>query len=238
MDNIVRARRYLMQCERVLVITGAGISAASGIPTFEGAGERWKNMHVRNLAGVDAFGKDPRLVWDWYLYRRSIAATAAPNAAHEALAGYARSHPGLTLVTQNVDGLHEAAGHPDVVRIHGSLWHNRCTQCGREREERSLAYIELPRSPCCQALERPVIVWFGERSAEADVKRAVEAAFEAEIVITIGTSGKVNTANQLVAIAIARYAEVYDINLERSKINAHGRLFGAANEIVPQLLAA
>ena len=236
--DIITARRYLAQCERILVITGAGISAASGIPTFRGGGERWQNREARDLASPAAFDKDPRLVWNWYLHRRSVVSGAAPNAAHLALAAYARSHTGLTLVTQNVDDLHEAAGHPGVVHIHGSLWHNRCMACGREREERSTAYADLPRSPCCDAPERPAITWFGERSPEASIKAALTAAFDADMVITIGTSGAVSTANHLVAVARSRCAEIFDINLERSQIDAHGRLFGPADELVPQLLAA
>jgi NAD-dependent deacetylase len=237
--TIPQARRFLGMCEkRILVITGAGISAESGIPTFQGEGQRWRNQDVRMLATPEAFERDPRFIWDWYLYRRGVVAKAEPNKAHRALAEWAKRLPGvITLVTQNVDGLHERAGHPDVLRIHGSLWHNRCTQCDREREESSLAYAELPRSPCCDALERPAITWFGEALPKQARERSLEAAMEAEAVITIGTSGQVATANQLVRLAKARCAEVFDVNPELSCIDAHTRFAGTAGEVVPALVA-
>lgn len=235
--DIKQARRFLELCERVLVVTGAGISAESGIPTFRGAGERWRNHHFSALASPVMFQSDPRLVWDWYLYRRGIVAGCEPNAAHRALAEWAGSRTGVSLVTQNVDGLHERAGHPDVARIHGSLWHNRCTGCGNERVDSSLTYVALPISPCCGVLERPAIVWFGERLPPDIYKAALDAALHAEAVITIGTSGAVNTASQLAVAGRLAHAEIFDINPETSSIDAHSRFVGCAGEILPQLLA-
>lgn len=234
--NISQARRFLGMCERILVITGAGISAESGIPTFQGEGQRWRDQDIRKLATAQAFEDDPRLIWDWYLYRRRVVARSEPNIAHLTLAFWAKSCPGITLVTQNVDGLHERAGHPDVLRIHGTLWRNRCTRCEAERAEHSLSYDELPRSPCCGALERPAIVWFGERMTQPVLERAFEAAMQAEAVITIGTSGSVATAPRLARIGRANYAEIFDINLGLSCIDAHWRFVGTASEVVPALV--
>ena len=234
--NPNQAKRFLGMCNHILVITGAGISSESGIPTFQGEGERWRNQDVRTLATPKAFEEDPRFIWDWYLYRRGVVADASPNKAHYALAEWASRHAGVTLVTQNVDGLHERAGHPNVLRIHGSLWRNRCTQCDREREETSLVYVELPRSPCCDALERPAIVWFGERLPETVKEQAIKAALDADAVITIGTSGAVATANQLVRIAKLRHAESFDVNPNRSCIEASSRFYGTAGDVVPGLL--
>jgi NAD-dependent deacetylase len=225
-------------CDRILVITGAGISSESGIPTFRGAGERWRDRHVSELATPAAFEEDPRLIWDWYSYRREIVARSEPNAAHIALANWAKGRTGVTLVTQNVDGLHERAGHPEVAHIHGSLWHNRCTECDKEREDLALLYPELPRSPCCGALERPAIVWFGERLPAKTREQALAAAMDAEAIVTIGTSGKVATAASLVRIGKLRHAEIFDVNPEHSCIEANSRFAGLAGEIIPQLLAA
>jgi NAD-dependent deacetylase len=236
--DIESARRYLRQCERILVITGAGMSAASGVPTFRGAGSRWKEREVSELATLKAFEADPKFIWDWYLYRRSLVAACQPNVGHRILAAWSKDRPQVTLVTQNVDGLHDEASQERLVNMHGSLWRNRCTACGREREDRALCYHQLPRSPCCHALERPAIVWMGERVAESDIKLAVAAAFDAEAVVTIGTSAKISTVTNLVSIARARHAEIFDINLERSNVNAHCRLFGPAGELLPRLLAA
>jgi len=236
--DIESARRFLRLCERILVITGAGMSAESGIPTFRGEGQRWQNCDVKDLATPSAFDADPRFIWDWYLHRRSVVAASGPNAGHYALAEWSKDRSEVTVVTQNVDGLHEQAGQRNLVSVHGSLWHNRCTKCGHERIDRSIQYADLPRSPCCDALERPAIVWMGERIAMSDIERSHAAAFDAEAVITIGTSGAVTTVTSLVAIARARCAEIFDINVERSAVEAHCRLFGTAGELVPKLLAA
>ena len=121
-DSIMLTRAAMKNSRCVLVITGAGISAESGVPTFRGAGGYWRNRHFTELAKPEAFAADPKLVWEWYCERRRTVAACEPNAAHHVLARWAKSRVGVTLVTQNVDGLHERAGHPDVIRLHGSLW--------------------------------------------------------------------------------------------------------------------
>lgn len=235
-DPIVLARDAIKNSARVLVITGAGISAESGVPTFRGAGGYWRNRHFSELAKPEAFAADPMLVWEWYCERRRTVAACEPNAAHSALAKWARSREGVTLVTQNVDGLHERAGHPDVVRLHGSLWMNRCTACGAEREERTLSYDALPTSPCCWALERPAIVWFGEAIPRDALMRSVEATESAESVLVIGTSGVVMPAAAFIAAA-SEQATVIEVNPESSSISAHINVRAPAAIAVPDILS-
>lgn len=235
-DPINAARRALKDVKRVLVLTGAGISVESGVPTFRGAGERWRDKHFSELANQEAFKADPREIWDWYLYRRSVVAACEPNHAHRALAEWAKRRKGVTLVTQNVDGLHERAGHPDVIRLHGSLWKNRCTSCGQEREENSLSYDELPHSPCCRALERPGIVWFGETLPTMSVRAALVAARSVAVLIVVGTSGAVYPAASYVALAHGSGAVVIDVNPEDNDVPSDIAIRQTAATAVPLLL--
>lgn len=235
--SVEDAAKILKNASRVLVLTGAGISAESGVPTFRGAGERWRDKHFSELATPEAFARDPREIWDWYLYRRSIVARCAPNAAHRALAQWIAARDGVTLVTQNVDGLHERAG-SDPVRLHGSLWRNRCTACGAERTETSLEYPEFPSSPCCGASERPAIVWFGERIPFDAFHAGLLAAVESEAVLVIGTTGIVHPASSFIHRARANRSPIVEINPEHSAVPATHRLRGRAAEILPLLVGA
>ena len=151
------------QASRIAVLTGAGISAESGIPTFRGPGGIWRTYRAEDLATPEAFARDPKFVWEWYDFRRSAIAEVEPNAGHRALAelGAARSED-FTLITQNVDGLHDRAGSRRVLKVHGDIWTLRCTGCGREREEKSARLREIPPRCECGAIERPGVVWFGE----------------------------------------------------------------------------
>jgi NAD-dependent deacetylase len=239
-ELIQEAHTILTAAKRILVLTGAGISAESGIPTFRGEGGYWRNKSFQELANPKAFAEDPRLVWDWYLMRRQTVAACKPNAAHVALAKWAeiaRWTRDVHLFTQNVDGLHEAAGHPEVERLHGSLWHNRCTKCGLEREERSLVYTDLPLSPCCHVLERPAIVWFGEDLPRKVVTNAILMSLACEAVLVIGTSGIVMPAAALVSRAKERGAIVIDVNAEDDAIEAHIKLRGRAGSVLPAILS-
>lgn len=238
------ARRALAPARFVLVLTGAGISAESGVPTFRGSGGYWRQRDFRELATPEAFAADPRLVWDWYLERRATIRACSPNAAHAALAQWAGAgEPVVRLVTQNVDGLHERAGHRDVVRFHGSLWHNRCTACGVEREDTSLAHGTLPASPCCNAPERPAVVWFGEGIPDAARTAADEAAARADAVLVIGTAGAVYPAAALVERAAAHGAALIEINPDEDYGIGTKGIFGGiwlhapAGHAVPALLA-
>jgi NAD-dependent deacetylase len=243
------ARERFQGATFVLVLTGAGVSAESGVPTFRGAGGYWRTRHFSELATRDAFDRDARLVWDWYLERRTSVRLCRPNAAHLALAQWAQrvrapgGQEGL-LVTQNVDGLHERAGHDPTVRLHGSLWRNACSACGAERDDAALAYAELPRCAGCGALERPGVVWFGEAIPAGAAASATEAARRADCVLVIGTAGLVHPAAGLVETARDRGAAIVEVNPDEDYgVGEHGCFGGSwlrapAGTVVPALVAA
>ncbi len=176
---------------RPVAITGAGVSAESGVPTFRGGDGLWRRYRPEQLATPEAFARDPRLVWQWYNWRRERIARAQPNPAHLWLARYERLNPGFVLITQNVDGLHRLAGSRNVVEVHGNLWVVRCTRCGFEAEDRRVPLPAPPRCPECGALVRPGVVWFGEPLPEAALARAVEAVRSADLLLVLGTSAVV-----------------------------------------------
>lgn len=221
------------------MLTGAGISAESGIPTFRsGSGGLWRNFRAEDLATPQAFARDPAMIWEWYDWRRSQIAKAVPNAAHMALA--AHSGP-LTLITQNVDGLHDMAGSRDILKIHGDIWIRRCTVCGHETSDR---VAPLPAYPplcaACGGVERPGVVWFGE-ALPPDVWEASErAAKQADVLLVIGTSAQVYPAAGLIPLAKRGGARIVEVNIERTAASAMADEFhqGSASEIVPGLLAS
>ena len=235
-DPLDTARVLVAGSRFLFVLTGAGVSAESGVPTFRGAGGYWRNRSFQELATPGAFARDPRLVWDWYLERRRTIRACEPNAAHRALAAWSARGRGL-LVTQNVDDLHERAGQRGVVHVHGSLWRNRCTRCGAERPEESLEYPELPRSPCCDAPERPAVVWFGEELPAAAIEAALDAARRADVTLVIGTSGVVYPAAGFIEIARRHGARVVNVDPDPGEVEADVSLRLPAGEAVPQLLA-
>jgi len=188
MEEAIRRIRDVRP-RRVVVLTGAGVSADSGIPTFRGAGGLWRNFRPEDLATPEAFRRDPRLVWEWYAWRRDLIRDAQPNAAHEALARL----PDAVIVTQNVDGLHKRAGSRDVVELHGNLFRVRCVREGTTQLHAD-AFPENPPHCSCGALLRPDVVWFGEALPESAVARAVGAIRSADLLLVIGTSGVVYPA--------------------------------------------
>lgn len=205
----------LRDARRITVMTGAGVSAASGVPTFRGAGGLWRSFRPEDLATPEAFRRDPVLVWEWYNWRRSLIAACSPNKAHEVLARWT-SLPGVTLITQNVDGLHELAGARNVIRFHGSIWRLRCAQgCGREEwEDASIPIDPLPpRCPGCGGLARPAVVWFGETIGAEVLTRCGRAA-NCEVFLSVGTSSVVYPAAGLVLAARSHGAFIVEINPE------------------------
>jgi NAD-dependent deacetylase len=200
---------------RITILTGAGVSAASGVPTFRGSGGFWRSFRAEDLATPQAFDDDPRLVWEWYDWRRSVLATCLPNPAHEVIARWSHRQ-GVTLVTQNVDGLHEHAGAHDVVRFHGSIWRLRCiAACGNDEwEDRRARLPELPpRCEACGALARPAVVWFGE-AIDPDVLRRAFDATDCDLFLSVGTSSWVHPAAGLVSQAKAAGAFTAEVNPE------------------------
>ena len=188
----------LRRARRVTVLTGAGVSAASGIPTFRGPGGLWKAFRPEELATPEAFARDPETVWEWYAWRRDLVARARPNRAHEVLRDWSRRFPAFTLVTQNVDGLHERAGTSGVIRFHGSLWELGCWKTcegspRRWRDER-VPFPEMPpRCPRCGGLARPGVVWFGE-AIDPQVLEQADAALDCDVCLVVGTSSVVYPA--------------------------------------------
>jgi len=200
----------------VTVLTGAGASAASGVPTYRGGGGLWRQRRAQDLATPQAFAAAPELVWEWYAERRAALAACAPNAGHRVLAEWSRRMPGFTLLTQNVDGLHEAAGTERVVRLHGSIWELRCwADCpespSRWPEPAVPMSVLPPRCPACGEIARPGVVWFGE-ALEGAVLEAACAATDCEVFLAVGTSAVVQPAASLVLQAARRGAFTAEIN--------------------------
>jgi len=218
--QIVEAARRLARARRVTVLTGAGVSAASGVPTFRGARGLWKSYRPEDLATPEAFRANPVLVWEWYAWRRQLVSECRPNRAHEVLAAWSRRFPGFVLITQNVDGLHEQAGTRGVVRFHGSLWEMRCAgRCGRAWEDRRVPLpVMPPRCETCGNLARPGVVWFGEAIPEGALERAGRAA-DCDVFLSIGTSSAVWPAAGLVRDAAGHGAWTLGINPERTPLS-------------------
>ena len=232
------AARLLRGRRRVVAFTGAGVSAESGVPTFRGAGGLWEGRPIEEVATPQGFAADPVRVWRFYDERRRNLARCRPNPAHQVLARWQRRFAAYALVTQNVDGLHEAAGAEDVLHLHGSIWTLRCTRCGNERREAAAPLPELPpRCPACGAMERPGVVWFGEFLPEPVLQAATRAAARAEVLVVVGTSAVVYPAAGLVQTAAAGGAAVIEVNPEASALAhlADVELRGPAGELLPRL---
>ena len=232
-------RTLLPVLSLVLALTGAGVSAESGVPTFRGQDGLWRRFRAEDLATPQAFARDPKLVWEWYAWRREVIAPLRPNAAHVALAALEQRLPDFLLATQNVDGLHAVAGSRRLLELHGSLWRLRCVACGHAAEDRRMSLPELPPRCACGTVLRPDVVWFGEMLPPAAVEQAVAAAQEAEVVLVIGTSSLVYPAAALPEMARAAGAFVVEINTETTPLTASAdvSLRGPAAEITPALLA-
>lgn len=220
------------------VLTGAGISAESGVPTFRGPGGLWRQYRPEELATPQAFARDPRLVWEWYDWRRQRIAQAAPNAAHYALVRLERAKPSFSLITQNVDGLHERAGSRDPIKLHGDIWKVRCVRCARELRDERVPLPELPPHCECGGLLRPAVAWFGEPLPVEAWARAEQAARSAEVFLVVGTSAVVYPAAGLVPLAKESGARVIEVNLEPTPFSAmlDCSLRGRAGDILPALI--
>lgn len=231
------ARNVVRGASRIAVLTGAGVSAESGIPTFRSNGGFWQNNRFEDLATPQGFARDPKFVWRWYEERRRGIATARPNAGHAALAAMERRATDFTLITQNVDGLHDAAGSQNIIKLHGDIWVVRCLSCGLERMERA-ELNDLPPRCACGGMLRPGVVWFGEALPEGSMKRAAAAVRRAEILIVVGTSAQVYPAASLIPLAVESGAAVIEINPEATEFSGEVTfaLRGNSADILPQLV--
>jgi NAD-dependent deacetylase len=210
---------------RIAVLTGAGISAASGIPTFRGGDDSlWSRYRPEELATPQAFARDPELVWGWYDWRRGLIAEAAPNAAHEALVRLAEV-AAVTIITQNVDGYHQQAGSGDVLEFHGSIWVVRCLGCGHEKVDRKVPLPYPPECGVCGEMVRPGVVWFGEGIDPGVLHASARAASECDLFLVVGTAGAVYPAAGLVGTAREGGARVVEFNVEPSGVTAEVDLF-------------
>jgi NAD-dependent deacetylase len=233
----------LRAARRVSVLTGAGVSAASGVPTFRGEQGLWRRYRPEDLATAEAFARDPVLLWEWYGWRRETIARCAPNAAHDVLARWSQQDQRTTVITQNVDDLHVKAGTARLVRLHGSIWElscsNRCSTAGRRgwRDER-VPIPGLPQCPHCQALARPAVVWFGEALAETDLRTALRAT-ACDVFLTVGTSSVVYPAAGLVDQARRQGAFTVEINAEATPATGGVDLAirAPAQEVLPEVNA-
>jgi NAD-dependent deacetylase len=241
-DISPRVASAVRDAQRVAVLTGAGVSAESGVPTFRDAQSGlWAKYDPRELATPEAFARNPGLVWDWYAARRDMLATVKPNAAHCALAELERRVPWFLLATQNVDGLHRLAGSVKVVELHGNITRVKCSACHALAETWDpSARGEPPRCRKCGAYLRPDVVWFNEM-LPADAQRAAErAARECDVLIVAGTSAEVYPAAELPEHALRAGARVIEVNPERTPLSARATdvLRGPAGVMLPALVAA
>ncbi len=226
---------------RIAVLTGAGISAESGVPTFrEAQTGLWAQYDPQELATRYAFRQNPRLVWEWYAWRRELVSRARPNPGHLALAELARRVPRLTLITQNVDGLHQRAGSREVIELHGNIGRVKCF----DRDHPAATWEETgevpPRCPECGSYLRPDVVWFGESLPAEGLHTAVTAAESCDIFFAIGTSAVVEPAASLPVAALRRKIPVVEINPQTTPLTSYCDyvLSGPAGEVLPALLAA
>ncbi len=238
MDGMEIARQRLRSSRSPVALTGAGVSAESGVPTFRGAEGLWKTFRPEDLATPEAFDRDPVLVWEWYGWRRSTIASIRPNAAHYALVELEKRNPAFTLITQNVDGLHSLAGSRSVIELHGSIWRTRCLGCGGSSEDRIAPIRMIPRCALCNGVLRPDVVWFGEMLPVRLLNRAFEASEGADVMIAAGTSGVVQPAASLPSIAKKAGAYLIEVNPEPTPLSGimDARLTGKAGELLPKLL--
>ncbi|MBE0671318.1 MAG: NAD-dependent deacylase [Anaerolineales bacterium] len=233
--------RFLKKADRVSVLTGAGASQESGLRTFRDAQSGlWAQYKPQDLASPEAFASDPKLVWDWYAWRREAIKGVRPNPGHYALVEMENRTPSFTLITQNVDGLHRFAGSRNVLELHGNILRVRCADCGTFAEEWGDDTESVPRCGKCNGLLRPDVVWFGEALPRAELESAVVAARQSQVFFSIGTSGVVQPAAALAHAARNNGSVVVEINAEPTPLTpkADFAFHGKSGEILPELVKA
>ena len=236
--DLQQAGRWLTESKRLAVLTGAGISAESGVPTFRGKDGLWKGFRATDLATPQAFARDPKLVWDFYNWRRELLAPLQPNPAHKALIRLEEKIPQFSLITQNIDDLHHQAGSKNLVELHGNIWMVRCTQCHLVSRNEEVPLPELPACKECGGLLRPHVVWFGEQLDPTILDKTVAEIRSCDTMLVIGTSALVQPAASFALVAKEQGAQVVEINLEVTPYShkLDLALRGKAGEILPQVV--
>ncbi|AFM14746.1 SIR2 family NAD-dependent protein deacylase [Turneriella parva] len=236
-EKVERAALALRSARAPLFLSGAGISAESGIPTFRGADGLWNNYRSEDLATPVAFARDPALVWSWYNWRKRLIAEKQPNAAHYAAADISRKIPTLLAATQNVDGFHAVAGIENILEMHGNIYRTRCTACGDITENRGDILPTTPCATCAEPTLRPDIVWFGEALPANVLQPIYERLQICDAIVVVGTSGSVYPAAGFAVEVRRREGHVIEINVDEG----HGHyandiyLRGRAGEILPRI---
>ncbi len=232
-----KLKSLLTQQIRVVVLTGAGISAESGVPTFRGEEGLWKKFRPEELATFEAFMANPQLVWEWYEYRRKIIEEIKPNLGHLALVDFQRHFEKFDLITQNVDGLHHQTGSENVIELHGNIKRNKCISCGKKYESLNEVLPGIPPLCPCGGNIRPDVVWFGEMLPQDAIHKAFEVSSQCDLFFSIGTSAVVHPAASLPLIAKRNGAYVVEVNISATEIShsVDESLFGKSGEILPYL---
>lgn len=227
----------LKTAEYVVVSTGAGVSAESGVPTFRGAGGIWEKMQPEELASVEGFMSNPQLVWEWYQYRRDLMRKVEPNPGHYAIADLERKYRNFTLITQNIDGLHARAGSANILELHGNVSKNKCLKCARPYSGEINLDHGLPMCEC-GGMIRPDVVWFGEMLPQEVLQNAFRATEEADVFFSLGTSAIVQPAASLPFMARRSGAFVVEINIEPTGLSSVADLFlqGKTGEVMPRIV--
>lgn len=238
-DDLDRAAAIVRQARRVAVLTGAGVSAESGVPTFRGATGLWEGQAVTDVATPTAFAGDPALVWRFHNALRAHMKVAAPNPGHLALAALERRFGNrFTLATQNIDGLHQAAGSRNVLELHGRLSRVRCAACTYVADRPGEDLPDLPRCPECGAMLRPDVVWFEEMLPHGVWREAYKAAEGCDCFLVVGTSALVFPAAGLIEVAGSARARILEFNLERTAASSRVDLglYGPSGQTLPELM--
>ncbi|MGQ9618525.1 MAG: SIR2 family NAD-dependent protein deacylase [Candidatus Aminicenantia bacterium] len=228
----------LKRAKEVSVLTGAGISAESGIPTFRGEDGLWKKYRAEELATPQAFQRDPHLVWEWYNWRREIIAGAKPNSGHIVIAKWESLFPSFWVITQNIDGLHRKAGSRNIVELHGNIWKARCTREMTIEENYDVPLKEIPpKCKNCGALLRPYVVWFGESLYREDIEKAEEISSSSDVIFVLGTSAVVYPAAGLPLLTKRKGGVIVEINIAETPLTSYSDFFfkGKAGEILSQI---
>ncbi|MDY6843817.1 MAG: NAD-dependent deacylase [Thermodesulfobacteriota bacterium] len=233
--EIEEVRKLIKVSTSLVALTGAGISAESGVPTFRGEDGLWRNFRAEELATPEAFFQNPRLVWEWYDWRRNLINALTCNPAHEMLANLETVLPHFTLITQNVDGLHSKAGNRNVLEIHGTLWKVKCTGCNVVSENYDVPIKLLPYCADCGGLLRPHVVWFGEMLPEDILEKVWDVLSTCDLILVVGTSGIVQPAASFPLMVKRNGGVVIEVNTEKTSLStiADHMLLGKAGEILP-----